>query len=220
MTMTKISPQDIEQAWLAKSASQAFRQAPTRSWWDAATEARLLAEEIHAGQARAGTELPYFWHLAETAMIVGIFHATGMLSDSEFIIALEGAWLHDSMEDQNYPKAKIANSFGSQQADVVDSLSKRESADENFDAMADSLSRILLVGKIAALVKAADRISNISGPPPPNWRRKKVIAYGQQGLAIAQALSPALPEQARAALEKVANIYLEQALVQAPLGHP
>lgn len=220
MTTINFSQQDIERAWRAKPASQAFSQAPTPSWWDAASEARLLAEDVHQGQTRAGIELPYFWHLAETAMIVGIFHAMGILSDSEFIIALEGAWLHDSMEDQDYPKSKIASGFGDAQAEVVDALSKRESSDESFDAMADSLARILLVGKIAALVKTADRISNISGSPPPTWSRKKIIAYGQQGLAIAAALSPALPEQARLGLETVASIYLAQAPIQASLGHP
>lgn len=216
MSMINISQQDIERAWRAKPASQVLAQAPTASWWSMASEARLLAEKIHEGQTRAGLDLPYFWHLAETAMIIGIFHAMGMITDAELPIALDGAWLHDSMEDKNYPKAKIASGFGEPQANLVDALSKRESDDEHFDAMADSLARILLIGKIAALVKVADRISNISGTPPPTWRKKKVASYGRQGFAIAETLSQAIPAPARLALENVANIYLAQAVAERP----
>lgn len=207
MGIIEISAQGIERSWRAKPASHAVGALPTPSWWDGAPEARTLAEAIHAGQTRHGSSDPYFSHLAETAMVIGIFHAMGLLDDQELPSALACAWLHDSMEDQNYPKQKIAQAFGIQAAEIVDSLSKRDGP-PSFDAMADSLSRILMAGKIAALVKAADRISNISGAPPPAWSSKKVLAYGRQGLAIASALSPALPKQAQKCLENVAKAYL------------
>jgi (p)ppGpp synthase/HD superfamily hydrolase len=53
--------------------------------------------------------------------------------------------------------------------------------------MADSLERILKQPKEIAMVKLADRISNLA-PPPAHWTHEKISSYRVEGVQIFDAL--------------------------------
>jgi len=57
-------------------------------------------------------------------------------------------------------------------------------------AMRDSLNRILRQPAEVAMVKLADRITNLA-PPPPQWTAEKVSAYRAEAVLIADTLGAA-----------------------------
>jgi (p)ppGpp synthase/HD superfamily hydrolase len=81
------------------------------------TRALELAFELHAGQTRKGSGVPYFGHLLGVTSIV---IETGS-SEDEAIAAL----LHDAAEDQGGREtlARIRSEFGNDVADIVESCS-------------------------------------------------------------------------------------------------
>jgi (p)ppGpp synthase/HD superfamily hydrolase len=81
------------------------------------TRALELAYELHAGQTRKGSGVPYFGHLLGVTSIV---IETGS-SEDEAIAAL----LHDAAEDQGGREtlARIGSEFGDDVAEIVESCS-------------------------------------------------------------------------------------------------
>jgi (p)ppGpp synthase/HD superfamily hydrolase len=81
------------------------------------TKALDLAFELHAGQTRKGSGVPYFGHLLGVTSIVVETGAT----EDEAIAAL----LHDAAEDQGGRETleRIRDEFGGQVADIVESCS-------------------------------------------------------------------------------------------------
>ncbi len=79
------------------------------------TRALELAYELHAGQTRKGSGVPYFGHLLGVTSIV---IETGS-SEDEAIAAL----LHDAAEDQGGREtlARIGSEFGDEVAEIVES---------------------------------------------------------------------------------------------------
>lgn len=77
----------------------------------------MLARELHAGQPRKGTEIPYIAHLLGVASLV-LEDGGG---EDEAIAAL----LHDAVEDQGGPKAlgRIRKEFGDTVAAIVEACS-------------------------------------------------------------------------------------------------
>ena len=58
--------------------------------------------------------------------------------------------------------------------------------------MADSLRRILTQPAEVAMVKLADRITNLA-PPPPHWTAEKITRYRAEAEQIVQALGEVSP---------------------------
>jgi guanosine-3',5'-bis(diphosphate) 3'-pyrophosphohydrolase len=213
-----ITAKNIRSNWDQKLLSQHLPQpTKTEKWWDEAQEARELAKDAHEGQFRKGTNEPYFLHLAEVAMIIGGFAEQNLLTPEEYKIAIASAWLHDTVEDCGIELSKINKLFGQEVAEVVDALTKNKKSQLIMDPMTDSLFRIELCGKVASIVKTADRISNLSWTPPESWTSKKIRRYGQEGRHIAATLCGQLPHEVALALELVSDAYLKQF---GALGHP
>jgi (p)ppGpp synthase/HD superfamily hydrolase len=80
-------------------------------------EAFALARELHAGQRRKGTDIPYIGHL----MVVAALVIEDGGDEDEAIAAL----LHDAVEDQGGPPtlALIRERFGPRVAAIVDACS-------------------------------------------------------------------------------------------------
>lgn len=207
-TTKTISAGYIADLWSTKIMAAIIPSPADSSWWNAQTQAREFAWTSHDGQTRKGTQDPYFIHLGEVALVIHHFKSIGLLTVEEYGIPLQSAWLHDTVEDCGVLLPLIEKQFGSQTAKSVSALTKKEKTD-GFNPMSDSLERIRAAGKIAALTKAADRISNLSWVPPPEWSLKQVCRYGQEGLLIAATLSEKLPVEACLVLELAANTYLK-----------
>lgn len=107
-------------------------------------KAKKLAFEYHKDQRdRAGK--PYLSHL-ETV-------ADGLLVKDEHYICV--AWLHDIVEDHNYPVDKIRVEFGDEIASAVSAISKIKGEDYQ-----DYLNRVK-ANEIARIVKLSDLNHNM-----------------------------------------------------------
>lgn len=123
-------------------------------------DALALAAELHAGQVRKGTEIPYLSHLLAVAALVA---EDG--GDSDAVCA---ALLHDAAEDQGGEATlrRIADALGAPVSDLV-----RECSDvvpeldiekppwrERKEAM---IARIPTLSGSALLIVAADKLHNV-----------------------------------------------------------
>ena len=143
--------------------------------WDADAYKRALdfAAKAHGKQAVPGSGFPYVVHLAKVA--ADVMRACVDEPRADATLAVTCALLHDSMEDAGVTKAQLAAPFGERVADGVDALTKRESVPK-AERMHDSLARIASAPPEIAMVKLADRITNLE-PAPPHWRAEKRHAY-------------------------------------------
>ncbi len=150
-------------------------------------EALNFASDAHRGQLVPGSQRPYDIHLAKVAMEVIAALAHTPTADGDF--AVQCALLHDSLEDTAMTYAELSAAFGSAVANGVQALTKDATLPKD-QKMADSLARILQQPKEVALVKLADRITNMA-QPPNHWPNEKRIAYRQEAKVILQQLGHA-----------------------------
>lgn len=119
--------------------------------------AYLLGAEAHEGQSRVSGE-PYISHPVAVARILA-----EMRMDSKSIIA---AILHDVIEDTPTVKENIAEQFGEEVAELVDSVSKLTKIDfrSKAEAQAENFRKMMLamVKDIRVIIiKLADRLHNM-----------------------------------------------------------
>ncbi|MEQ1571775.1 MAG: HD domain-containing protein [Myxococcota bacterium] len=133
--------------------------------------------------------LPYVVHLSAVAMevMLALRHESGRDED----LAVSCALLHDTVEDTAVTVQALAERFGPAVAAGVAALSKDPSLPKP-DRMADSLARILRQPPEIAMVKLADRVTNLA-PPPPSWTAAKIEAYREEGGRILGALGHVSP---------------------------
>ena len=129
---------------LAKSVSSQFH------------EALKYASELHAGQVRKGTEIPYVAHLLGVTSIV--LEAGG--TEEEAIAAL----LHDGPEDQGGRDTlqKIRRDFGDRVADIVEHCSDtfEQPKPPWSKRKADYVKRLRDADRSVLLVSLADKLHN------------------------------------------------------------
>ena len=154
--------------------------------WDADAYKRALdfAARAHAKQTMQGSDLPYVVHLTKVA--AEVMRACAEQPGLDATLAVSCALLHDSVEDAGVTKEQLVVTFGQSVADGVDALTKRESVPK-ADRMRDSLERIAAQPKEIAMVKLADRITNLE-PAPAHWSPQKRDAYREEAKQIAAAL--------------------------------
>jgi (p)ppGpp synthase/HD superfamily hydrolase len=142
--------------------------------WIAVLKAADAVARWHVHQRRKGAaQEPYINHLLEVACLVA--QATEG-KDPDLVIA---ALLHDAMEDQEVPRAMIAEIWGEDVARVVEevtddkSLPKAERKQKQVEGAPKKSHR-------AKLIKLADKTSNlraITASPSPDWSVKRRLAY-------------------------------------------
>ena len=142
--------------------------------WIAVLRAADAAARWHVHQRRKGAvREPYVNHLLEVATLVA--EATDG-KDPELVIA---ALLHDAIEDQEVPRAVIAETFGEDVATLVEevtddkSLEKQERKRRQVEHAPNKSDR-------AKILKLADKTSNlwaIAASPPPDWSVKRRLDY-------------------------------------------
>ncbi len=121
------------------------------------SRAFLLADALHGGQTRKGSEIPYITHLMAVAAIVGEYGG-----DEDHIVA---ALLHDTVEDQGGRAVldEIRSQFGETVAGLVEACTdafERPKPPWKERKLA-FLARIPAAPIGARLVIAADKIHNL-----------------------------------------------------------
>lgn len=153
------------------------------------------AAHWHAGQKRKGAEAePYINHLIEVARLAAA--ATGG-NDPNLVAA---AFLHDAVEDQNVPPAKIAAEFGADIAALVAEVTDDKSL-PNAERKRLQVEHAPHLSARAKILKLADKISNvraIGASPPAGWpyeRRRGYIKWGRDVVEALGDVSPSLQRE-------------------------
>ena len=149
-------------------------------------EALAFAARAHGDQRVPGTGFPYVTHVVSVAMEV-LAAAREDPFDADLAVAC--ALLHDVLEDTPTPAEAVERAFGPRVLAGVRALTK-DAALPKADRMADSLRRLAAQPREVALVKLADRITNLQ-PPPADWTREKRLAYREEARQILAAVGPA-----------------------------
>ena len=167
---------------------------------DRYVDAMRFAARAHQAQQEQGSDLPYFVHVVAVAaeVIAALVAHEGIDAD----LAVTCALLHDTVEDTPVTLDDIRTRFGDAVAAGVDALSKDKRLPPN-QRMADSLRRIKAQPREIAIVKLADRITNMA-PPPAHWSKDKRAAYRDEAIAIADALADASPLLAARLRDRIA----------------
>lgn len=139
------------------------------------------------GEQKTPKGQPYVVHLASVCMegIRGLYAEPGR--DGDLLVAC--ALLHDTLEDTQTQEDEVLRAFGPRVAAGVRALTKDEALPKEA-RMADSLQRIRLQPAEVAMVKLADRITNLA-PPPAHWTPEKIRKYREEGEEILSALGHA-----------------------------
>jgi (p)ppGpp synthase/HD superfamily hydrolase len=170
---------------------------------DRYVRAMRFAATKHNAQKEPGHDLPYLVHVVSVAAeVIAALPAAGLASPD---LAVQCALLHDTVEDTATSIDEVTEGFGADVAAGVAALSKNEALPKE-DRMADSLRRILEQPPEIAVVKLADRITNMS-EPPHYWSKEKRAAYRAEATKIADALGarcPVLDARLRAKIEAYA----------------
>ena len=159
-------------------------------------KALRFAASAHNGQKVPGTDLPYLMHVVSVAMEVTAAISIEGVKDPD--LAVLCALLHDTVEDADFSIQDIALQFGSDVAAGVEALTKDRNLPKDT-RMHDSIERILKMPREIAMVKLADRVTNLQ-PPPAHWDQHKIRHYRREAEIILEHLgtsSPFLAERMR-----------------------
>ena len=145
-----------------------------------------FAGEIHKSQLVPGSNANYLLHISNVAMEILVAYQNNKDFDIDFAVQL--AILHDTIEDGvNIDYDVIKKEFGEKIAKGVLALTKNENLKNKKAKMSDSLKRILKEPKEVALVKIADRITNLQ-TPPKTWSAEKINNYYLEAKYLAKKL--------------------------------
>jgi (p)ppGpp synthase/HD superfamily hydrolase len=158
--------------------------------WLPVLRAADAAARWHVNQRRKGAaQEPYVNHLLEVATLVA--EATEG-ADPELVVA---ALLHDSIEDQEVPRAVLAQMFGEGVARLVEEVTDDK-------ALAKEVRKRLQVehageaSRRARILKLADKTSNlraIAASPPPEWSVRRRLEYVEWARSVAAGLKGVSP---------------------------
>ena len=151
---------------------------------DRYVEAMRFAAAKHIAQKEPGTELPYLVHVVSVAAEVIAALPTTKLANPD--VAVLCALLHDTVEDTGTSLDEITDKFGADVAAGVSALTKNDKLPK-AEQMPDSLRRIREQPPEIAVVKLADRITNLS-EPPHYWPSETRAKYRLEAITIADTL--------------------------------
>jgi (p)ppGpp synthase/HD superfamily hydrolase len=161
-----------------------------RTWnQDLYLKALRFAAEAHAGQKIPGTDLPYLMHVAAVTMEINAVISIEGLKEPD--LAVQCALLHDTIEDTHVTSYDISLLFGPDVAAGVNALTKNKSLAKEVQ-IRDSIIRIQKMPCEIAMVKLADRITNLQ-PPPAHWDKDKIRHYRRDAEIILEHLGSASP---------------------------
>ena len=131
-------------------------------------DALALAATTHRDQVRKQTNLPYITHLCHVAHILTVY-------DFDEATTIAGL-LHDIVEDQGYPLAKIQAQFGDKVATIVAALTERKRDVEGHKRAwelrkEEGVAQMEQAPRDAVAVKIADALHNVS-TIVADWQRE------------------------------------------------
>ena len=151
-----------------------------------------LASRCHDGQKYGGHEegmkIEYLNHIG--SVTYEILNALQYETSVDGDLAISCAILHDTLEDTDLSEEKVLELFGEKVLEGVKALTKDKTLPTKIEQMQDSLERILQQPCEIAMVKLADRITNLNAPPY-YWDQEKKRAYREEGQMIYDALKEA-----------------------------
>lgn len=157
---------------------------------DTLQRAWKLASDKHNGQKyggpKEGEQVEYIEHIG--AVLLEVKNAISRDKTIDDNKASLGAIFHDILEDTDCDPELIRLSYGQDVLEIVMALTKNETLASKKEMMLDSLSRIKNTHKEAAIIKMADRISNLYSPPF-YWPKAKMIEYVAEARMIHDELS-------------------------------
>lgn len=141
------------------------------------------------GEQKTPHGLPYSMHLLSVAAEVISALSVEPLSYDENNVAIACALLHDVNEDTSFKVSKQSPIAGHTEviAKGVAALTKDKNLSSKEAQMQDSLARLKNRQNCVAMVKLADRITNL-GTPPAHWDGAKKRAYMQEAKSILEVL--------------------------------
>ena len=148
-----------------------------------------FAAHAHQKQLYPGTDISYIMHLSFVSMEVLLAHTHSTLDQPQ--LAIQCALLHDVLEDTPLTREDLLAEFSADVVRGVEALTKNVTLPK-ADQMSDSLQRIKACVPEIAMVKLADRISNLQ-PPPSYWTKEKCQRYHTEALLILDELGCAHP---------------------------
>ena len=155
---------------------------------DLYARALSFAAQAHSDQ-KTPHGFPYVVHLSCVCMEVQLALRAEAGRDEDLAIAC--ALLHDTIEDTTVRHIDVEHAFGARIASGVLALTKDAGLEKPL-RMEDSLRRILMQPAEVAMVKLADRITNL-GPPPPHWLQEKRQSYRAEAQHILERLGSVSP---------------------------
>ncbi len=113
-----------------------------------------FANEKHKNQKRKGSNIPYIFHLIDTANIIA-----QVKNDEELITA---AILHDSVEDAGVSLEEIRNIFGARVAELVEGVSEPDKSKPWKQRKQHTINHLRDESTYdIQLLECADKLSNI-----------------------------------------------------------
>lgn len=150
--------------------------------------ARALGFAARAhGEQKTPTGLPYLAHVA--AVTMELMAALRVEPGHDEDLAVACALLHDVLEDTGTSRAELEAEFGTKVAAGVAALTKDPTVTKPV-RMRDCLDRILRQPSEIAMVKLADRTTNLAAPPS-QWSKSKIAAYRAEAEMILASLGSA-----------------------------
>jgi len=166
---------------------------------DTVTDALYFAAQAHGEQMREDPAVPYITHVFEVCSELMRAFTEQPAKNCE--LALLCAALHDTIEDTEVTYIQLQELFGTQVADGVQSLTKNDSIAKDH-RIADAIECIKKQPREVAMVKLADRISNLRDIPS-TWSIEKANNYAIQGQLILDELGYAHSGLAKRLKEKI-----------------
>ncbi len=118
-----------------------------------------FAKKAHSGQTYKNG-VPYWLHLNRVAKLIDVFiKDTGEGTEEDNKILLDGAILHDTLEDTDVSEEDIKNLFGERVLSIVMEMTDQE---PNKAESPNYIIQILNSSDEARLVKLADLIDNMT----------------------------------------------------------
>lgn len=127
--------------------------------------AEIVMLEAHKGQYRNDKITPYSVHPINVVRIL-----KKLVQDEEILIA---GYLHDVLEDTDYPPSKILDRFGQRVLDLVNELTFEKNSDKEL-----YWKQVNALSKDAKIIKMADILHNLSdkGKKTENFVHKRIHA--------------------------------------------